>query len=110
MTPIVLDWFRTSFPFSCAIEIKATKNNTIPESAVQVHQRLALEASSSSDGLTHKISDASRIRQPFDAFQLKNVSAFVVACFTEHGKCLVIPIDDWKGARYDDQAPFVIPI
>lgn len=74
------------------------------------HQRKALQDANCDRGLTHKLSDASRTRQPFDVFQLKNVSAFVVACFIQHGKCLVIPIDEWKGARYDDRAPFTIPI
>lgn len=72
------------------------------------HQRLALLAAKT--GLTHKISDASRTRQPFDAFQLVNAPGFVVACFIKHGICHVIPIEEWKGAKYDDPAPHIIHI
>lgn len=97
-----------NFPFSCAIEVKQTKGNTIPYGQVMDHQRLALLACK--NGFTHKLSDAARIRQPFDAFQLVNAQGFVVACFINHNVCLVIPIDEWKGARYDDRAPFTIPI
>lgn len=104
-----MEWFRNqTYLSNCAIEIKATNKNTIPEKALQDHQRKAL-LNAKSTGIVHKIADSKR-RNPFDAFMLKNADAFVVACFTSHGVCLVIPVDQWKGARYNDPAPFVIKL
>ena len=51
--------------------------------------------------MTHKIAD-NRTRLPFDAFMLKYSDAYVVACFTTHGICLVFDIDEWNGAKHDD--------
>jgi hypothetical protein len=82
----------------------------MPSNAVLDHQKLALEASSGPKGLTHKISDASRLRQPFDAFQLVNAPGFVVACFVTHKICLVVPIEEWQGIKFDEEAMFTIPL
>lgn len=87
---------------SCAIEIKATTKNTIAEKALQPHQRRAL-LTAKHGTMTHKIAD-NRTRLPFDAFMLKYSDAYVVACFTTHGVCLVFDIDEWQGASYDDPA------
>lgn len=92
------------------MEIKATEGNTITKSSLQDHQKLALQAAKGPKGLIHKISDASRVRQPFDAFYMVEAKAFVVACFTSHGVCLVFDVDDWEGARYDDSALFTIKL
>lgn len=108
ITPSVLNWFRKNYANSCAIEIKATNKNTIPEKALQDHQKKALRDAKHRI-IVHKIADNKR-RNPFDAFMLTNADAFVVACFSAHGVCLVIDVDEWKGARYDDLAPFVIKI
>ncbi len=108
VTPSVLKWFKENIKESCAIEIKATSKDTIPEKALAPHQRLALLAASG-DGITHKIAD-NRTRLPFDAFMLKHAPAFVVACYTKHGICLVFDINEWKGARYDDEAKFKIDL
>jgi hypothetical protein len=59
--------------------------------------------------IVHKIADLRR-RNPFDAFMLKNTPAFVVACFAQHGVCLVIDIDEWNGARLDTPCDFRIKI
>lgn len=73
--------------------------NTVPEKALEPHQRKALlEARNSS--LVHKISDVGHIRLPFDAFMLHEADAFVVACFKSHGYALVYDVADWKGCRY----------
>lgn len=104
-----MEYFRTSNLFSsCAIEIKATKTNTIPEKALQPHQRQAL-LSAKHGTITHKIAD-NRTRLPFDAFMLCRSQAFVVACYTTHGVCLVFDIDSWHGARYDDDALYKIKL
>ena len=61
---------------------------------------LALKDSKSFNGLVHKLSDESRRQQPYDAFMLKNADAYVVACFSTHGYCFIIPVEDWQGANY----------
>jgi len=108
LTPKVLLWFKENYPKSCAIEIKQTSKDTIPEKALQPHQKKALLDSKHSV-ITHKIAD-NRTRLPYDAFMLKKAQAFVVACYTKYGVCLVYDIDDWKGARYNDPALFRIPL
>lgn len=101
VTPRILAWFRDVHQRSCAIEIKATDGDSIPMSALLPHQKAALLAVNSPDGLTHKISDAGHVRTPFDAFQLVREPAYVVAAFTARRIALVIPIEKWHGARYD---------
>ena len=109
VTPRVLEWFRQNKTLSsCAIEIKATNKDTIPEKALQPHQRRALLAAKNG-GITHKIAD-NRTRLPFDAFYLKNAGAWVVACFTRYGYCLVFDVDEWNGARFDDDCLFKIDL
>lgn len=105
VTPKVLAWFKVNHSKSCAIEIKNTIKNTIPKSALQPHQLLALKDSQSSVGLIHKLSDESRRQQPYDSFMLKNADAFVVACFSKYGYCLTIPVGEWQGAKYTDSYP-----
>jgi hypothetical protein len=95
---------------SCAFEIKSTNKNTIPKSALLDHQYLALKDANSSHGLIHKLTDEARRQNPMDGFQLVNVPAYVIACFPTHGLCLVFDIDDWRGARYDDEAMFKIKL
>lgn len=106
----VIAWLKQNHSKSCAFEIKNTKGNTIPKSALKPHQLLALQDASSSRGLVKKISDASMTQQPFDGFQLVNVTAYVIACFSSHGYCLVFNVDDWHGARFDDEALFKISL
>ncbi len=109
VTPKVLEYFRNSPNLSsCAIEIKATNKDTIPEKALAPHQKLALLAAKG-PGMSHKIAD-NRTRLPFDAFMLRGADAFVVGCFTRHGVCLVFNVDDWHGARYTDEALYKIKI
>lgn len=93
---------------SCAIEIKATNKNTIPEKALQPHQKQAL-LDATGPGIVHKIADSKR-RNPFDAFMLVNTNAFVVACFTAKGICLVIPVHKWKGASIETPCDHVIKL
>lgn len=91
---------------SCAIEIKATNKNTIPEKALQPHQKQAL-LDATGPGIVHKIADSKR-RNPFDAFMLVNTNAFVVACFVNKGVCLVIPVKEWSGANIKTKAEYII--
>ncbi|MES2006878.1 MAG: hypothetical protein V4436_02085 [Patescibacteria group bacterium] len=112
VTPKVLAWFKTHHEGPAAIEVKATDTKSIPASKLEPHQRLALLAAMSSEGMTHKLSDEARRRQPFDALLLKNTPAYVVACFTGTGDriCLVIPVEEWCGARSDTKALYTITI
>ena len=111
ITPRVLDWFRKNYPFSCAIEIKATKKATIPASALLPHQLQSLLAVQSEAGLTHKISDIGRIRQPFDAFQLKNAQSFGVCAFLSHKLCFAFDPKSWNGASINSRDQiFSIPL
>ncbi len=74
---------------------------------MEPHQLLALKDAQSSRGLIHKLSDESRRQQPFDSFMLKNADAYVVACFSSHGFCLMVPVAEWQGTRYDDSYPHI---
>ena len=109
ITPKILAWFRKNHKQSCAIEIKASTGDTIPRSALAPHQRAALLAAMG-QGITHKLSDEARRRQPFDAFMLAGVEAYVVCAFTKRGIALVMPVHWFDGARYDSPAMFTIPI
>jgi len=85
---------------SAAIEIKCTNKDIIPEKALAPHQKQALLAAKNG-GITHKIAD-NRTRLPFDAFFLKNASAWVVGCFSHKGICFVVDIDKWKGLNINN--------
>lgn len=106
VTPRILKWFSDNYPHSVALEIKATKTGSIPPSALLPHQLKSLLEVQSMTGLTHKISDIGRIRQPFDAFQLKNAHSFVVCAFLSHKVCLAIDPKDWQGAKPDSPCQF----
>lgn len=104
ITPKILAWFRLHHTNSCAIEIKATDGNSIPESALAPHQRAAL-IHASSHGIVYKLSDESRRRMPFDAFMLRGAPAYVVAAFTTHRVAYAFPVSMWKGARHGMPTP-----
>lgn len=91
ITPKVLTWFRENHKGSCAIEIKVAKGNSLPASALAPHQHAALMAASRG-GIVHKLSDEARRRQPFDAFMLQGVPAYVVVVFTAKRIALAIPV------------------
>lgn len=95
-------------PSNWAIEIKSTRTNSIPFSAVKSHQLAALLDVRSEKGFKHKLSDALRLRQPFDAFGFKKADSFVVACFPSKHICLAINPHDWKGCKPDSECDFVI--
>jgi len=96
----------THYPFDWFIEVKATTGNSIPARAVLPHQLAALKAVRSKKGFNHKLSDALRIRQPFDAFGVREKDSFVIACFTKHGVCLAILPDKWEGANINTPCEF----
>ena len=104
ITPKVLAWFRENHEGSCAIEIKSTSNARISRDSLKEHQKIAL-LDASTRGIVHKIRDA-KVKNPFDAFMLKGVPAYVVACFIKQHICLVIPVEDWQGAFPEMKATF----
>lgn len=108
VTPKVLAWFRKHHHTSAAIEIKSTTGSRIPQSALKAHQRQAL-MDATTTGIVHKIPD-NKTRNPFDAFMLKGVCAWVVACFPKHGVCLVIPANEWRGAVPESKATYRIDL
>ncbi len=108
ITPRILAWFRENHEASCAIEIKATDTRSIPESALAPHQRAAL-LQAKKGTLVHKISDAGRMRVPFDAFMLTIVPAYVVAAFTgKERTALVFHVEDWRGATPESRCAWRI--
>lgn len=111
ITPKVLQYFRENYKGSCALEIKATLRRTIPKSALESHQEAALYAAASGT-LAHKISDAGHVRNPFDAFVLSGVPAYVVACFlhADDRIALAIPIEKWQGATPTTDCAFSIAL
>lgn len=67
------------------------------------HQKAALLAASRG-GIVHKISDEARRQQPFDAFKLSGVQAYVVACFGK--ECTAIRVEHWNGASMETRGEF----
>lgn len=98
-TPKVLEWFARNVPISAAIEIKYTDTDTISPSELKPHQRLKLHQAKHGL-LQEKIKDGGS-RNVFDAFQLVNVPAYVAVYFRKHRVLLVVDIDEWAGARYN---------
>lgn len=110
ITPKIIKWFKENYPESVALEIKITKTNSIPRSALLPHQQKALIAVQTAQGLTHKLSDIGHIRQPFDAFIMKNTRSFVIACLPKHKVALAILPQNWNGANRTAPCEFKIPL
>ncbi len=103
LTPRVLQWFRENHSPSCAIEIKATYGLRLAARVLQPHQKAALLDAASGRGIVHKLSDEARRQQPFDAFKLASVPAYVVACFTRNRTCHIVPVARWVGISITSQ-------
>lgn len=106
ITPLVEKYFLEKYPFSVLVEIKATKTNTIPFSAVKSHQLQSLKQVRTPVGKAHKMSDIGRVQQPADFWMFKNAQSFVVACFLKERVCLAINPYEWNGARVDSDCEF----
>jgi len=106
LTPLIEKWFLINHHSNCLVEIKVTKTNTIPFNAVKPHQLKALQQVRTPEGMTHKMSDASRTRQPADFWLMKNATSFVVACFLKDRICLAIDPNEWEGARNNSKCEF----
>lgn len=61
---------------SCLVEIKVSKNKTLPKTALKEHQRHALEVATNSS-MYFKIPDAG-FQNPCDAFIFKQAQSYLV--------------------------------
>jgi len=100
ITPKIKEWIKNNLG-TCAVEIKITDTDTCPPSALKTHQKQALHTVKHGK-LTHKIADMGR-RNVFDIFQLYKCPAYVIVHFSKHKITLVIDVDEWNGARYDQE-------
>ena len=81
---------------STAIEMKVTTGKSLPFSAVQEHQLIALQQAKQQ--FIYKIPDDSRGTKPFDMFILQNAKAFVGVSFLVPRKTPVVylvPVAQW---------------
>jgi len=82
-----------------AYELKSVKGGTFninTWTSKQGHQAMELDASSSSEGTYHKLSDESRDRKPYDAFYIVNSPSFLVIYFQKHDVFFKIPFEKVK--------------
>jgi len=88
-------WCKYYFCETAAFELKLTKKNNIPFSAVVPHQVQALLCAKHSK-LIHKIPDLGN-QNPFDSFILHCAEAYVVIMFYKRGQkeFIMIDIDEW---------------
>lgn len=85
-------WLRAHPRSSGAFELKQTRTNSIPFSAVMEHQIDALMAVKNG-GLLYKAPDDSAGVKPFDFFYLRNEPAYIVIKFP---RCFVgIDVETW---------------
>jgi hypothetical protein len=85
-------------------ELKRTTTETLPFSAVQEHQELALEQARDT-GLYYKIPDDSYGAKPFDCFYMKNVGAYLVVAYGARLTSFVmIPIGRWMEYKKTSKA------
>lgn len=86
---------------SAAYELKISKTNRLPFSAVKEHQEVALLRAKHGT-LVHKISDMGIGYKPFDCFTLCGSAAYVVVMFYKQKArrvCYLIDIDDWMSFK-----------
>ena len=79
LTTNFLKWASVNFRKTCAFEIKQTQGKSLPFSALAEHQKRALLIAKHGF-FKHKIVDAGW-ENPFDAFSLFQVPAYVVVFF-----------------------------
>ncbi len=70
-------WIKSKPMYSGAFELKQTRTNSLPFSAVQEHQLHALRAAKG-EGILYKAPDDSAGVKPFDFFYLRHAYAWVV--------------------------------
>ena len=90
-----LKWVKANFQKTAAFELKQTKTDSIPFSALKLHQEKALFYAKH-EHLTWKIPDCG-FQNVFDCFSLYRVPAYVVIKYPE--KFYLIDIDSWTAER-----------
>lgn len=81
-------WVTNVYKKTACFELKHCKGNSLPFSAVALHQTEALSAASNK-GLIFKIPDCG-YQNPFDCFSLFNVPAYVVIKYPESFELITI--------------------
>jgi len=71
-------WAKRNIAPPCVFEIKETKKDYLPFSAVRSHQKSWLLASTRTEGVTWKIPDAGASAKPLDVIMVGNMMSFVV--------------------------------
>lgn len=81
-------WVKEKYKRTACFELKLSKTNSLPFSAVVPHQIEALKAASDK-GLVWKIPDLG-VQNPFDCFSLFRVPAFIVIKYPESFELITI--------------------
>ncbi len=94
-------WLKYRFYKTGVFELKITKEDSIPFSAVKQHQRDALYFANHGN-IVYKIPDDTIQSKPFDCLMMVQVPAYVVVMFylkrgTKH--FYLIPIDAWANEQ-----------
>lgn len=81
---------------SAAIEVKITKDKSLPFNAVKDHQIAGLSVAKHGT-LAYKIPDTGYDQKPFDMFVFQGAGAYVMVMFWKRGSktCYLIDIDDF---------------
>jgi hypothetical protein len=74
-------WARRTVPAPAVFEVKYSKTDTMPYSAIRTHQKAWLLASMGERGVTWKIPDAGIAHKPFDVLMVGFMDAYVVIKF-----------------------------
>ena len=95
-------------------ELKLSKSNSMPYSAVKEHQIQGLRDAKSDNGIFHKVSDmpifkGSKMRfnrpKPFDCFKVSNLPAYVAICYyipRKPKEVICIDIDNYVKSMEED--------
>ena len=77
--------FQTLFSRKNAIsgvfELKLTKTKSLAYSKIESHQIMALRDANGDRGCSHKLSDMSMEKKPFDSFRISNYPAYIVVLY-----------------------------
>lgn len=91
---------------SAAIEVKITKDKSLPFSAVKDHQIAGLSVAKHGT-LSYKIPDTGYDQKPFDMVVFQNARAFVLIMFWTRGckTCYLIDIDVFLKEKNESEKP-----
>lgn len=84
-TPAIQRWILQNIRSSCMVEIKQTKNSTLPANSIQPHQRETLLATK----YIKKLSDALGQRQPADIIYFYKPINYYIIVFGDNEHILI---------------------